>query len=107
MRESAITHERKSARKSPFPQIAQDQCHRLWTISERPHVAERSKDRRYRSATRKEKSIEKSARSDCGNARRACFARRLLPWSLPNGGLGAARRPHDGAQDDRHFDPKS
>jgi hypothetical protein len=55
----------------------------------------------------KEKSIEKSARSDCGNARRACLPRCLLPWSLPNGLLGATRRRQDGAQDDRRFDPKS
>jgi hypothetical protein len=55
----------------------------------------------------KEKSIEKSARSDCGNARRASLTGCLLPWSLPNGGLGAAGRRHNGAQDDRRFDPKS
>jgi len=54
----------------------------------------------------KEKSIEKSARSDCGNARRACLSRCLLPWGLPGGVLGAARR-WDGAQNDRRFDPKS
>jgi len=39
----------------------------------------------------KEKSIEKSARSDCGNARRACLARCLLPRQFPDGGVGAAR----------------
>lgn len=42
----------------------------------------------------KEKSIEKSARSDCGNARRACLARCLLPWQFPGGGVGTARLGH-------------